>query len=100
MLGSQWKQDLDKCKCIFIRVPSYNRHVLISTNTGNATQSMAPFTKDDSRLRHIPFMTFRPTFNEVKRAHTVLAKIELYGRNISYLIILIRLQFQHLFKSF
>ena len=80
MLGTQWKQDLDKCKCIFVRVPSYNRHVLIATNTGNAAQNMAPFVKDDSRLRHIPFMTFRPTFNEVKRTHSVLAKIELYGK--------------------
>lgn len=80
LLGTQWKSDLDKCKCIFIRVPSYNRHVIISTGSGSATQNVAPFNKDDPRLRHIPFMTFRPTFNEVKRAHTLLAKIELYGK--------------------
>lgn len=85
LLGNQWKNDLDKCKCIFIRVPSYNRQVLISTNSSqfganNSVLNNAPFSKDDTRLRHIPFMTFRPTFNEVKRAHTLLSRLELYSK--------------------
>ena len=91
LIGNEWKQELDKCKCIFIRVPSYNKNVLISTsaNPTNASSSsefnpnQAPFSKNDQRLRHIPFMTFRPTFNEVKRTHTVLSRLEHF--NDSYL---------------
>jgi len=87
LLCTQWKSDLDKCKCIFIRVPSYNQHVLISStashqfsSASNQSDQTVPFKKSDTRLRHIPFMTFRPTFNEVKRTHTLLAKIELYSK--------------------
>jgi hypothetical protein len=90
LIGSEWKQELDKCKCIFIRVPSYNKNVLISTSSNNLiassseyNPSQAPFSKNDPRLRHIPFMTFRPTFNEVKRTHTVLSRLEHF--NDSYL---------------
>jgi hypothetical protein len=89
LIGSEWKQELDKCKCIFLRVPSYNKNVLISTSSNPIRSSFeydpnqAPFDKYDSRLRHIPFMTFRPTFNEVKRTHTVLSRLEHF--NDSYL---------------
>ncbi len=82
LLGTQWKADLDKCKCVFIRVPAYNKPVLIQTTSQNKlnNQESAPFSRDDTRLRHIPFMTFRPTFNEVKRAHSILSKLELYSK--------------------
>lgn len=72
-----------------MRVPPYNRHVLVSTeplsNNPNqqqqqTNQNTAPFYKNDPRLRQIPFMTFRPTLNEVKRAHTLLSKIELFSK--------------------
>ena len=86
LLGSEWQPELDKCKAIFIRVPSYNRSVLISTSNSRPagqsqtsgatyTPNTAPFHKSDSRLRHIPFMTFRPTFHEVS-AHFLLSKLE------------------------
>ena len=84
LLGSEWKDELSACKCIFLRVPQYNRSVLIAgTSVGNEQQQQqqqqqAPFGKDDVRIRHIPFMTFRPTFNEVKRAHALLGKLEHY----------------------
>jgi hypothetical protein len=86
LLCTQWKSDLDKCKCIFIRVPSYNQNVLISSESSNQqfnssnTNQTAPFNRNDTRLRHIPFMTFRPTFNEVKRTQTLLSKIELFSK--------------------
>jgi hypothetical protein len=98
---------------IFIRVPQYNRIVLISSNSSPALPTAtaaagaasaaagaasaaaisqsncvnyAPFSKHDTRLRGIPFMTFRPTFNEVKRAHTLLSRIELFGKCISMIL--------------
>ncbi|CAF0932133.1 unnamed protein product [Brachionus calyciflorus] len=71
LIGTEWKNEISQCKSIFIRVPQYNRSVLISTGPNTA-----PFDKNDQRLRTIPFMTFRPTFNEVKRAHNLLARVE------------------------
>jgi hypothetical protein len=34
----------------------------------------------NSRVRAVPFMTRRPTFNEVKRVHGVLSSLEFYGK--------------------
>ena len=80
LLGTEWKSEIEKCKRIFIRVPSYHKSVLISSNSTNTSnQNSPPFTKDDLRLRNIPFMTFRPTFNEVKRTHSILSKLEHFG---------------------
>lgn len=67
-------------------MPQYNRNILISSNqsvAGAAGSSStgtpaAVFDKNDTRLRNIPFMTFRPTFNEVKRTHTMLSRVELH----------------------
>jgi hypothetical protein len=68
-------------KGVFIRVPQYNRGVLINTSSSQPSnnQNIAPFDKSDTRLRQIPFMTFRPTLNEIKRVHNLLSKIENYS---------------------
>ena len=38
-------------------------------------EGKAPFSKDDPRLRSIPFVTRRPTLKEVQRVHSKLACI-------------------------
>lgn len=68
----QWKKELDRCKLIFLRAPKYNQQIFFSGKN-------SIFSKLDIRLRSIPFMTFRPTFNEVKRVHFVLRTLELYS---------------------
>lgn len=80
LIGEDWKAEIDQCSCVFIRVPQYNRSVLISS------QSQAPFDKDDPRLRTIPFMTFRPTFNEVKRAHNLLSRVEQFDKAFLHIL--------------
>jgi hypothetical protein len=69
----QWKKELDKCKCIFLRAPKYNQQIFFAGKN-------PLFTKYDIRIRHIPFMTLRPTFNEVQRVHGILKTIELYSK--------------------
>lgn len=81
LIGVEWREELDKCKCIFLRVPKYNRNILVSN--GKDKDNKTTFNSSDKRLRHIPFMTFRPTFNEIKRTHTLLSKVELYDSTYS-----------------
>lgn len=80
LIGTDWKDEINQCSCVFIRVPQYNKSVLISS------QDQAPFDKDDPRLRTIPFMTFRPTFNEVKRAHNLLSRVEQYDKDFLHIL--------------
>jgi hypothetical protein len=82
LIGVEWKDEIDKCKCIFLRVPKYNRQIVVSSNSSNNNKdaNKRTFNNKDQRLRHIPFMTFRPTFNEIKRTHTLLSKVEVYGK--------------------
>ncbi|RNA06600.1 ankyrin repeat and zinc finger domain-containing 1-like, partial [Brachionus plicatilis] len=80
LIGADWKAEIDQCSCVFIRVPQYNKSVLISG------QNPAPFDKDDTRLRTIPFMTFRPTFNEVKRTHNLLSRVEQYDKDFLHVL--------------
>ena len=68
----QWKKELDKCRCIFLRAPKYNQQIFFSGRS-------PVFTKIDTRIRHIPFITHRPTFNETKRVHILLKTLELYS---------------------
>lgn len=53
---------------IFIRTPKYSRDILVGGGK-------APFSKDDPRLRDVPFPTRRPTLSEVKRVHSQLASL-------------------------
>lgn len=80
LIGVDWKYEIDQCSCVFIRIPQYNKSVLISD------QNQAPFDKDDPRLRTIPFMTFRPTFNEVKRTHNLLSRVEQYEKDFLHVL--------------
>merc|ERR1712168_1051866 len=56
---------------IFIRAPSSNRATFFSGKT-------PLFLKTDERIRLIPFLTRRPTFNEAQRVHKVLFSLEIY----------------------
>ena len=76
----QWKKELDKCKCIFLRAPKYNQQVFFAGKT-------AIFSKFDMRIRNIPFMTFRPTLNEIKRVHYTLRTFELYSMEVKMFFI-------------
>lgn len=62
-----------KCDLIFLRAPSFNKKIFFSGKT-------PLLRKDDERIRMIPFPTKRPTHNEVRRVHQMLASIECYGK--------------------
>lgn len=69
-----WSQHVEKCHRIFIRTPTYNKAMFFGGRK-------PPFKKDDARIRTIPFVTRRPTFNEVKRVHQELSTVQLLGKD-------------------
>ncbi|XP_071101998.1 tRNA endonuclease ANKZF1-like [Haliotis cracherodii] len=71
-LLTSWSEHLKKCDLIFLRAPSFNRQMFYASKN-------PPFKKDDVRIRTVPFPTRRPTLNEVKRVHQMLASVECYG---------------------
>eukprot|EP00092_Neocalanus_flemingeri_P017170 GFUD01018567.1.p1 GENE.GFUD01018567.1~~GFUD01018567.1.p1 ORF type:complete len:683 (+),score=220.78 GFUD01018567.1:36-2084(+) len=68
-----WEEHFKACQLIFYRATSSNKNALFSGKT-------PVLTRNDERLRTIPFPTKRATFNEVKRVHEVLGKIEILGK--------------------
>lgn len=67
-----WTDHLKKCDLIFVRAPSYNQQMLFSGKS-------SPLNRNDMRIRIVPFHTRRPTHNETRRVHEMLASVECYG---------------------
>ncbi|CAK8672340.1 unnamed protein product [Clavelina lepadiformis] len=72
-LLKSWKEEyLDKSSHIFIRIPHYRKALFYG-----GKESI--FEQKDFRIRSIPFVTRRPTFNEVQRVHQELFSVTLHG---------------------
>lgn len=67
-----WSSYLGACGLILYHAVGHNRNVLFGGKN-------PPLNKSDCRLRTIPFATRRATFSEVKRVHTILTSVEMYG---------------------
>ena len=67
-LVASWSTHVLDATAIFIRSPRQNQSLF----TGGRK---SPLSKDDPRIRRIPFATRRPTFKEVKRVHSCLTTI-------------------------
>jgi len=67
-LVASWSGYTEEAAAIFIRTPKYSKGMFMGGKG-------ALFSKDDRRLRPIPFTTRRPTLKEVKSAHGRLAAI-------------------------
>ena len=67
-LLASWSGYIEESSAIFIRTPKYSKGVFVGGKG-------SPFSKDDPRLRPIPFATRRPTLKEVKNVHGKLAAI-------------------------
>jgi len=65
-----WSSELAGCSLIFYRAASSNRSVLF----GGKTPALS---RNDPRLRTIPFQTKRATFSELKRVHESLSRVEI-----------------------
>ena len=63
-----WADHLRGSGAIFVRTPKTHQSMFCGGRN-------PPLTKDDPRVRGIPFATRRPTFKEVKRVHSCLASI-------------------------
>ena len=74
-LLQSWASHLRESTAIFIRAPRTH----MTTFTGGKTPLVS---RDDPRVRGIPFPTRRPTFKEVKRVHACLASVYYHG-NVS-----------------
>ena len=67
-LIASWAPHVKGATAIFIRTPKHSRTVFVGGKK-------SPFSKDDPRIRGIPFVTRRPTLKEVKRVHAHLSSI-------------------------
>ena len=72
-LLASWSQQLKACHLIFLRTSTYSRHIFFSGKS-------PALSKGDNRVRTIPFVTGRPTFNEAKRVHRLLMAAECFGK--------------------
>ncbi|XP_072949443.1 tRNA endonuclease ANKZF1-like [Epargyreus clarus] len=66
-----WEKDLVGCSLVLYRaVGPMNQAALFGKNS--------PISRDDMRVRALPFPTRKPTYKEVKRVHETVASIEVY----------------------
>ncbi|XP_067994934.1 tRNA endonuclease ANKZF1 isoform X9 [Melanerpes formicivorus] len=73
-LLAAWAQHLKEAQRIFLRAPRHNRALLFGGRN-------PPLTQSDPRVCHIPLSTRRATLREVLRVHTVLASLQVYGKD-------------------
>ena len=71
-----WKSELKSCDRIFIRSPTSNRSLFFTCYGNNKFPSLS---KNDPRIRQIPFETRRPTFKEVQSVHHKLSTLWNHG---------------------
>ncbi|XP_078481485.1 tRNA endonuclease ANKZF1-like [Ciona intestinalis] len=69
-----WNEEIRNAALIFIRIPQYRKGMFYSGKD-------PLFNSKDSRIRTIPFVTRRPTFNEVQRVHQELFSVAVHGKN-------------------
>ena len=65
---SSWSEYVEQASAIFIRAPKYSKGTFVGGKK-------SPFSRDDPRLRSIPFSTRRPTLKEVRVVHSKLAAL-------------------------
>ncbi|XP_054237482.1 ankyrin repeat and zinc finger domain-containing protein 1 [Indicator indicator] len=73
-LLAAWAQHLKEAQRIFLRAPRHNRALLFGGRN-------PPLTQSDPRVCHIPLSTRRATLREVLRVHTMLASLQVYGKD-------------------
>ncbi|KAM6348153.1 tRNA endonuclease ANKZF1 [Alca torda] len=73
-LLAAWAQHLNEAQRIFLRAPRHNRALLFGGRN-------PPLTRGDPRVCHIPLSTRRATLREVLRVHTMLASLQVYGKD-------------------
>uniref|UniRef100_H2ZNI1 VLRF1 domain-containing protein n=1 Tax=Ciona savignyi TaxID=51511 RepID=H2ZNI1_CIOSA len=71
-LLQSWNEEIKNASLIFIRIPQYRKALFYSGKD-------PLFNSKDSRIRTIPFVTRRPTFNEVQRVHQELFSVTIHG---------------------
>lgn len=72
-LLQSWKEHIEKCHKIFIRVGTHNYPYIFNK------KEKSHLSKSDKRVTAVPFPTRRATFNEVKRVYSELSSLRFYG---------------------
>lgn len=68
---NSWTEDLNGCSLVLYRaVGPGNQMALFGKGS--------PLSREDARVRALPFPTRKPTYREVRRAHDTVANIEVY----------------------
>ncbi|XP_062434581.1 tRNA endonuclease ANKZF1 isoform X2 [Rhea pennata] len=73
-LLTSWAHHLQEAQRIFLRAPRHNRALFFGSRN-------PPLTQGDPRICHIPLSTRRATLREVLRVHTMLASLQVYGKD-------------------
>ncbi|KAI8437051.1 hypothetical protein MSG28_010423 [Choristoneura fumiferana] len=68
---SSWAEDLAGCSIILYRAVG-------PINQGALFGKTSPLSKDDPRIRVLPFPTRKPTYKEIQRVHETVASVEVY----------------------
>lgn len=69
---TSWAEDLAGCSLVLYRAVG-------PTNQSALFGKGSPLTRDDLRVRALPFPTRKPTYRELQRAHAIVANVEVYG---------------------
>ena len=78
----EWKEQIHQCGLVLVSIPKHMKNVVFD----EGKDSYNCLQRSDPRVRPIPFMIGRPTFEETKRVHAVcstltLSKIKEEGTN-------------------
>lgn len=71
-LLDEWNSHIKRADFVFLRCSSYHRSIFFSGK-------IPAFAKNDPRIKNIPFVTHRPSFQEVKRVHKKLTNVVDHG---------------------
>jgi hypothetical protein len=79
----EWSALLQSCSAVFLSCPRTMRGVLFDEGTsGEVSHRQATIRKDDPRVRLVPFMVNKPTFEEVKAIHSRISTVTFQARGV------------------
>ncbi|PLW33340.1 hypothetical protein PCASD_17996 [Puccinia coronata f. sp. avenae] len=73
-----WAEPIHHSELVFIRASKSNLATFISSKSGSKDEAEGyKLTRGDPRVRSLPFVTKRPTFNELKRCFNELTRVKI-----------------------
>eukprot|EP01041_Mallomonas_annulata_P012718 gene12718-26790_t len=79
-LLKHWRDYINSCDIIILAIPRTMRTVIFDNGSNDITATI-PLSKDDSRIRDVPFMVTKPTYEETINIHKKCSTILFYNAN-------------------